>query len=38
MADEKLCLKWNDFQNIVQTSLGEAGGEGGEVTKTFGVI
>ena len=23
MADEKLCLKWNDFQNIVQTSLGE---------------
>ena len=23
MADEKLCLKWNDFQNIVKTSLGE---------------
>ena len=23
MADEKLCLKWNDFQNIVQTSFAE---------------
>ena len=23
MANEKLCLKWNDFQNIVQTSFGE---------------
>ena len=23
MATEKLCLKWNDFQNIVQTSFGE---------------
>ena len=23
MANEKLCLKWNDFQNIVQTSFGD---------------
>ena len=23
MANEQLCLKWNDFQNIVQTSFGE---------------
>ena len=23
MADEKLCLKWNDFQDVVQASLGE---------------
>ena len=23
MTDEKLCLKWNDFQNIVQTSFAE---------------
>ena len=23
MASEKLCLKWNDFQNIIQTSFGE---------------
>ena len=23
MADEKLCVKWNDFQNIVQTSFEE---------------
>ena len=23
MTDEKLCLKWNDFQNLVQVSFGE---------------
>ena len=23
MTDEKLCLKWNDFQDVVQASLGE---------------
>ena len=23
MVDEKLCLKWNDFQDIVQTSFVE---------------
>ena len=27
MANEKLCLKWNDFQNIVQTSFGELRGD-----------
>ena len=27
MANEKLCLKWNDFQNIVQTSFGELSGD-----------
>ena len=23
MADEKLCLKWNDFQEVVLASFGE---------------
>ena len=23
MTNEKLCLKWNDFQNLVQVSFGE---------------
>ena len=23
MADEKLCLKWNDFQELVQASFAE---------------
>ena len=27
MANEKLCLKWNDFQNIVQTSFEELRGD-----------
>ena len=27
MTDEKLCLKWNDFQDIVQTSFAELRGD-----------